>query len=256
MIRMMRVTASKFLLALTTTLCAAAWAVATAGEVMPLQDASAQASPAPAPLQDLDEVWVHGKRLADRIETAEDDFFHLYNALNEDDRFDVRCGMMALHAGSMIMQRTCIPGFLANRVPLRAHQTVYYRPARLTSQPICHPPVTVVDGSAYFEGGCYGQPWDTQQGVGAYYQSDFGSPGLAPSAAPIQLEALHYREEYAANVLAVIQSDARLVESAGHLAALYHELEATQQHYRELKAATPLAWSFSRPRGGPGPRGR
>jgi len=44
--------------------------------------------------------------------------------------------------------------------------------------------------------------------------------------------------------------------ACGHLAALYQELEATQQHYRELKAAKPLAWSFLRPRGGPGPRGR
>src|SRR5690606_28672554 len=56
--------------------------------------------------------------LARRIEQAEDDFFQLYNALNRDDRFDVHCGDVALHAGSMIMRRTCMPGFVADRLVL------------------------------------------------------------------------------------------------------------------------------------------
>ena len=67
-------------------------------------EAAPDAAPAggnPAPTMELDEVWVHGKRLADRIEEAEDAFFGLYNELNDDDRFDVHCGLTILQRGSI-----------------------------------------------------------------------------------------------------------------------------------------------------------
>lgn len=253
MTMIMRIAARKVSFVLASALCAAGWAVSAPGaEVAPVEAPSA---PAAAPLLQLDEVWVHGKRLADRIEAAEDDFFRLYNALNENDRFDVSCGLMALHAGSMILQRTCIPGFLAARVPVHRRANTYFRPPERMSPPTCYPPVVVQDGAVYYEGGCYGAPMDTAYAMDRYH-NDFASPAWAPAAGPIALEALHYREEYAQNVLTVIQSDPRLIEKATHLAALYAELESTQLQYRELKAATPLSWSLRRPGGGPGPRSR
>src|SRR5690606_610822 len=91
-------------------------ALALGGTAMAVESTDEQASGSHPPAMQLDEVWVHGKSLARRIEQAEDDFFQLYNALNRDDRFDVLCGDMALHAGSMIMRRTCMPGFLADRL--------------------------------------------------------------------------------------------------------------------------------------------
>src|SRR5690606_37366877 len=92
------------------------FAFALAGTAAAVQTTGDEAPGSDAPMVELDEVWVHGKSLARRIEQAEDDFFRLYNALNRDDRFDVHCGAVALHAGSMIMRRTCMPGFVADRL--------------------------------------------------------------------------------------------------------------------------------------------
>lgn len=200
---------------------------------------------------ELEEVWVHGKRLADRIEEAEDAFFGHYNALNEDDRFDVVCGLMALHSGSMIMQRTCVPGFLSASVSPRMHHTVFYRPP-VASAPTCYGPPTVTDGAVHFEGGCYGTAWDTA----GFLSSSYGIQPERPYVPEVlmSLQAIHYRDQYADSVRTTIAGNAELSRKAVRLAALYEELESTQRQYRELKAAIPLKWSFRRTGGGPGPR--
>lgn len=207
------------------------------------------ASPEAAPALELDEVWVHGKRLADRIEEAEDDFFALYNALNDDDRFDVTCGLVALQQGSMILKRTCIPGFLAQRMPMRLRHRVSFRPPSQFGMQ-CNSPMPA---TSQFEGGCQGSISENYHQAMDSYLGD----SLAPSGfVPASLEAMHHREQYAQTVMDVIRGDARLSEKAAHLAQLYSELESTQQQYREMKADQPATWSLDRKLGAPGPRGR
>ena len=63
-------------------------------------------------VEELDEIWVRGKRLSEVIEDAEDDFFLLYNKLSKNYEYDVFCGRMSLNTGSMIMIRKCVPGFI------------------------------------------------------------------------------------------------------------------------------------------------
>jgi len=237
--------------------------LAFAGAASALEGAAIDdpAAGAPAAMLELDEIWVHGKRLANRIEEAEDEFFGLYNSLNDDDRFDVLCGLTSLQMGSMILQRTCLPGFLAGHSRLSLPGAVHYSPAVVRLQPAtCYGSPARSNGAVHFEGGCYGQPWDNYSWTWrdhAYYPATFGYAGLASrGGAPAELEALHYRERYADSVRTAIARHPDLAERAAHLAGLYAELESTQQQYRDVKAATPLAWSFQRKKGAPGPRGR
>lgn len=248
MLNDLRMAAGKLSFTLAISLCAS-WAVTASAEGTGLEVTSALAAAAVAPVQELDEVWVHGKRLADRIEEAEDDFFRLYNALNEDDRFDVNCGMMALHAGSMIMQRTCIPGFLA----VRLHSPRLARPAfsLLYSPDSCWSAPAADSSLPTYADGCSPNSGPTAFSMDRYMRTSFH-----PASVPLALEALHYREQYADTVLAVIHGDDRLQKKAAHLAQLYEDLDSTQRQYRELKAAKPAAWSLHRKSGGPGPRSR
>lgn len=217
------------------------------------------AAGAPVPMLELDEIRVHGKRLATRIEEAEDDFFSLYNSLNDDDRFDVVCGLTTLRMGSMILERTCLPGFLAGHSRRSSGVGHYYPPARLQS-PTCYGSPSVSGGGVHFEGGCYGQAWDNfswTRPEHAYYTATYRYTALATyGGASAELQALHYRDQYANSVRTAIAEHPELAVRAAHLVGLYAELESTQQQYRDVKAATPLTWSFRRKEGAPGPRGR
>lgn len=147
------VSARKALVGLVSTL-------AFAGAASALEGASIDdpAAVAPSPMLELDEIWVHGKRLANRIEEAEDEFFGLYNSLNDDDRFDVVCGLTSLQMGSMILQRTCLPGFLAAHSRLSLPGAIYYSPSALQQQPAtCYGSPAISNGAVHFEGGCYGR---------------------------------------------------------------------------------------------------
>lgn len=244
--------ARKALVGLASTLLFAG--AASAVEGAPSDDPAAGA---PAVMLELDEIWVHGERLAARIEAAEDDFFRHYNALNEDDRFDVVCGLSSSQPGSMILQRTCVPGFLAGYAHVRPIRAVHYGPTRLEPTTTCHGPVTVTHGSTHFfeRGGCSVTGMAPSR---AFSSSAFGSAMATNVPVPAELRALalHHRDQYADSVRTAIAQHPELADKAAHLAGLYSELEATQQHYRDTKAAMPLAWSFERRKGAPGPRGR
>lgn len=93
---------------------------------------SAQEVPPPAPVATsvalvtednqpdlvLDEVIVRGKKLAQTITDAEDDFYKLYNKLNKDDKYDVNCAQLNTNpdANSRITSRVCLPGFVADAI--------------------------------------------------------------------------------------------------------------------------------------------
>lgn len=201
-----------------------------------------------APME-LEEIRVHGESLARRIERAEDDFFALYNALNADDRFDVHCGQMALHPGSMIMQRTCVPGFLADQLEPQTVKPAFsllYSPDGCTRVPSAPPDSTL---PAYADGcGFSGPSFLTMD---RYLRTTH-----AGSPAPVSLRAVHYRDRYANTVAAVIRADTRLQDKAAGLSRLYEELQSTQQQYQQMKAGQPATWSLDRRLGAPGPRGR
>lgn len=168
-------------------------------------------------LQVLDEVWVHGKQLSQRIEMAEDNFFAMYNKLNGNPQFDIRCGHMSLSRGSMIMTRACVPDFIAQEV-------VYYFPSRTVTQD-CYTGYTPIASNYPCQARGYERP-------------------------PLAAVAQHSRQAYADNVMQVIHSDEQLRDMARELAILYGELELAQQRYVELKSeSAPVVRRVLRPRG-------
>jgi hypothetical protein len=74
--------------------------------------APANAQQAAEYLEELAEIRVSGERLADQIADSEDEFFPLYNTINRNNDFDIKCNRAYLDPGSLIMSRICLPGFL------------------------------------------------------------------------------------------------------------------------------------------------
>lgn len=189
--------ASNIILALTSVASVALATAASASNAQPVEE-----------LTELDEVWVHGESIAQRVEAAEDDFFALYNELNTRNRFDVRCGMVILSRDTMEVERKCVPEFAIT------YAQSYYQPNLQFHSTIC----------AY---GSYSPgSWNS------HFDSCLNAPGrevLVRTSSPSA------RAEYGQAVLAVIQSDARLQQKVDGLAELYAELERTQKRYVELK---------------------
>jgi hypothetical protein len=183
------------------------------------------------PLEELEVVWVHGKSLANRITDAEDEFFALYNKVNRNNKFDVRCGYMSLTRDSMIMVRTCVPQFLANYSRGASGFTINTVP-RFAST------FGGYDGygSSYgYSGRGYDIHGNNSYNYGSYGYVSGRNYAYAP---PPDLMAMHYRQDYAKNVIDVIYSDPGLLEKAKGLAVLYKEMETMQGRYRELRKIT------------------
>ncbi|HUG73726.1 MAG TPA: hypothetical protein VMK82_09900 [Steroidobacteraceae bacterium] len=182
--------------------------------------ADAPAATAPSPvaaqqpveeLQQLDEIWVRGERLAQVIEDAEDEFFALYNKLNENRRFDVHCGHVALSRDSLIMTRACVPGFIAGG------------PNHYSQAWSC-PTFSRRSGFAF-----------TGSGSGIeFIHPGSHSAGICRPASMGAVSTVR-RQEYADNVLKVIYGDPQLLDMAGDLASLYREMKLTQQRYVTVK---------------------
>ncbi|HUG73483.1 MAG TPA: hypothetical protein VMK82_08685 [Steroidobacteraceae bacterium] len=151
------------------------------------------------PLEELDEIWVQGKRLSKSIADVEDDFFELYNKVNKKSDYDIYCGYMSLHPGSMIMTRTCTPAFLMYNT-------------------------SVVTGY-----GSYGR--NTPANVSLIKPSNIST---GPTNSLLLMER---RAAYAQNVLDVINSDERLLQKYMDLVGMYEELRQTQGRYRTALAA-------------------
>jgi hypothetical protein len=148
-------------------------------------------------LEQLDEIWIRGKRLAEEIEDAEDAFFAVYNKVNKNHDYDVFCGEMNMNSLRMSIVRTCVPGF------------ILYNYYDLAGRPVTACSAT---SEAFF--GCTAAP-------------------LPPPA----LLAMRHRDPYRENVLRIIGSDERLRTMATRLAGLYGEMEATQKRYVSMKPA-------------------
>jgi hypothetical protein len=155
-------------------------------------------------LQELDEILVHGQRLARRIEDAEDEFYKLYNALTRDEDYRMYCGQRSLEAGSRIMVRVCVPGFVANYLP----------PPRI-SWGMCNGEFNV-NGRIETPGPCI-------------------DGGYEPP--PASLVVMARSPELARHMTAVIRSDPRLQQKAAHLDDLYLELNTVKNRFAGFRQA-------------------
>lgn len=67
-------------------------------------------------LEELDEVFVVGENLRNRIIRAEDEFYKLFNQLNTEDKYDTNCPYVNNpdDPSSRLQFRMCIPSFVAD----------------------------------------------------------------------------------------------------------------------------------------------
>lgn len=151
-------------------------------------------------IQELEEVRVHGKRIVDQIAAAEDRFFPLFNKLNKNHEYDIKCNDVRLNPESMIMSRICIPEFFSHYVP----------------------PPSISAGT------CSGASYNDSVGtcVGGGYEP--------PSAAFIIMARSVDLEK---NMRKTIDSDPRLKQMADHLGGLYYEMRSVQDRFQAIKAA-------------------
>lgn len=155
-------------------------------------------------LEELDEVVVHGTRLQDRINQAEDRFFKLYNELNKDDDFNINCAYVALDPDSRIQSRLCTPSFFVNAIT-----ETYQWAERCTG-------TQDEEGNYVPPPPCYTPP----------------DPGLVLAARS---------DEYARNIMSVIKSDPRLQAMAGELDDLHLERAQLSRRYQQIKTAADEA---------------
>lgn len=202
---------------------------------------------AKAPLQQLDEIMVYGKRLRDRIVEAENEFYKLYNQLNKDDDYDVNCALLNLSAdtGSRLNQRLCLPVFAAEAI---AEYTVFRR--------MCQPPLDGFDEfscldrndderlsrqEAAVRPSLDAQFMTLDADYNGYLTRDelpeegFGaSPAYMPP--PPELVIAERSKRWYDHMMTVIKSHPRLQEMAGRLDELHMEMVMTQQRVAQIEA--------------------
>jgi hypothetical protein len=190
-----------------------------------------------AEVEVIDEVWVRGKHLSQVIEDEEDRFFKLYNKLNKNSDYDVFCGTMSLHPGSMIMVRKCVPGFIVYRFYSAVSNTVSYVPSSFGSCGGTYAADTTA--GSYYVGGCSDSFGNSSlAGSSSYSPSMFSTGSAAISSSPAAGLLLEKRSlDYGNNVLKVVTGDPRLLEMVRSLGGLYDEMESLQDRYLTLKEA-------------------
>jgi hypothetical protein len=169
-------------------------------------------------VEELDEVWVHGRRLSEVIEDAEDDFFLLYNKLNKESQYDVFCGRLSLNSSSMIMVRRCVPGFIVYNFGED------YGGVKI-SCPSSSSPIYTAD-----------IPY--ARAMPCLYRPAFASPSVALSVSTAD-QLIVRGPAYSANVVKVVRSDPRLLEKLRNLDGLYHEMDVVQRRYVMIKGDSP-----------------
>jgi hypothetical protein len=216
--------------------------------------ADASGTQAAAEPQQLEEIWVYGKSLSRRIEDAEDKLFKRYNKLNKNHEYDVVCGEVSLQPGSMIMKRTCQPGFVADYVSLHSGWGSPYDFASSYS----------ISGSSCTNGGgmigqvdSNGDTYWTASVCAFSYQvsSAWVNPPFPDVPAPIV--TAERREKYMKNFLKVMITDSRLIEMGAEVSKLHEEMDEVRSRYQARKAQADARWKMKREAIGPakGPRG-
>jgi hypothetical protein len=181
---------------------ALAWTAAASAAALAPESAPAAAQQTAQPTTELDEIWIHGKRLADRITAAEDEFFPIFNKVNKNDDYDIRCGYTYLSPDSLIMSRLCVPGFL---------------------------------------GKDYGAPaiWGICSGAFPAFRGGYAVMRLCTEGGyeppSVEFIVMAKSDDLRKNMTKVISSDPRLRAMAAHLGDLYLELDSVQQRHRRAK---------------------
>ncbi|MFO7325762.1 MAG: hypothetical protein DIU62_008610 [Pseudomonadota bacterium] len=211
------------------------------------------------PLQELDEILVHGKRLRDRIVEAENEFYKLYNQINKDNDYDMNCTLLNLSAdtGSRLNQRVCLPVFAAEAI---AEYTVF--------RAQCQPPMDGFDEfscldrnrderlsrqEAAVRPSLDAQFMTLDADLNGYLTRDElppegtgGAQGYIPP--PPELVIAERSKRWYDHMMAVIRSDPRLQEMAGRLDELHMEMTLTQRRVAEIEADRLANAPVRRPR--------
>lgn len=238
--------------------------VGTAAEVV-------QPTPAPesAPLEELDEVVVRGKRLMDEIVEAEAEFYKLFNELNKDDRYDTHCVYLQMQGDSRLQNRTCIPGFVADAMADWAPYKARCQPPMESEYGRDGPEFACLDrnndgrlsmeeasarselASAFMEidqegngdGSLSGEEFTTAMES----RTDLSAPAVYMPPTPDSV-LVNGTKKWYDHMTAVVKSDPRLNKMADHLGDLYFELGQAQVRFDELDLAAKK--KVTRPSGG------
>ncbi len=213
---------------------AGASAAHAAGSGGALPDSTAQAPI--EEVQELDEIWVRGKSLSDMIVDAEDEFFRLYNQLNRNHDYDVRCDYVRLDRDSLAMSRTCTPMYRVYDDAFSDGSTGYtYVLSSLSGSSGCNNTVyaqtvgqDLYSNDYYFQASC-------EQASSFRYGGIFApsSPGYIGSSPE---RTAQRRQEYMRSIMRAIYRDQRLLDKANALSDLYQEMSEIQGQYVRLKA--------------------
>jgi hypothetical protein len=194
------------------------------------------AEPPVEELVELSEVWVRGKKLARRVANAEDRLFKAYNKINKNNIYDVHCGSLRLQTDSMIMTRTCLPGYLSDI------NYVSYSPSYMYSRSALNTCDTTF--GLHYSSGCSFSGIPAGSGsfnspivVRARSSSAAAAESDLASVPPSVLSG-YRREAYAQNVLDVITSDEDLTAMATELVKLYDEMNLVRNRYTSMRQAT------------------
>jgi len=196
-------------------------------------------------LQELDEIVVRGKKLLNAIADAEDDFYKMYNLLNEDQKYATSCVYLNTDPEgpkSQLKSRVCVPGFVADAM---ADYAVWK--AR------CQPPI---QGRDEFD--CLDRNQDNRlswqeasareelasdfttldaDGSGYITREEFtaqtmGAP-VVYQPPPPQLVLMEGSKAWYDHMMSVIRANPQLQDKAGHLDDLYRELVQVQNKYSD-----------------------
>jgi hypothetical protein len=236
----------------------AGFAAETAAPVQPAASAQPPQAQESAPLEELDEIVVRGKRILERIVEAEDVFYKLFNDLNKDDRYDTHCVFLQAQEGSRIQTRSCIPGFVADAMADWAPFRARCQPPQEMKYGIDGPEFACLDrnsdgrlsfeeasareelGSAFFE---IDQEGDKNGSISGQEfiqalesRGDLASPAVYQPPTPDAV-LVNGTQKWHDHMTAVVKSDPRLHKMADELGQMYYELSLAQRKFNELDSA-------------------
>lgn len=199
-------------------------------------------------LDELAEVEVSGRRLAEAIAKAEEEFFSIFNELNKDDRYDTHCVYLQLDSDSRIQSRVCIPGFVADAMaewaPFKAR---------------CQPPQENTYGPGGAEFSCLDRNHDGRLSLEEAsartelaavffdvdadhdfklspqeFPTDLPAPAIYQPPPP-QLVLMEGSAAWYKHMTDVTNSDPRLKKMADHLGDMYYKLASAQREYSKMQ---------------------
>jgi hypothetical protein len=207
-------------------------------------------------LEELDEVFVRGGRLRDRIVRAEDEFYKLFNQINTDDRYDTSCPYLndPDDRTSRIQFRMCIPGFVAEAMADWAVYKAQCEPEFRNFDTNRDGRVSAIEASVNGDLAFQFEQFDEDgDGYLNQYQEFRNFENWARMnmncyrPPPPDLVLMNGTKDWYEHTMKVINSDPRLQEMAGKLDEMHRELNMIQSRANTLEDLRRESMS-SRPR--------